>query len=255
MRSFGVIATAAVGLAVVGVGSPVARVQQRALDPTAVCTPDANWGTLHPEFVPKLLALINAHRAAMGIDRLRIAPELTASAVWKARHMAAYAYLEVDDPAPPVARTFVDRLTACGYSGSVAFENIAEAYRDAESVTQAWLDDPRSRASIGNRDYGITGMAVAASATGVLYWVQDLGAAPAAPGLASRCHVPSVVGKTVAAAKRALLRARCTLGAVVRVRRHDVRRGRVVAQRPRAGTTLRPGGRVDLVVSRGCGRA
>lgn len=255
MKSSSVIAIGALVLVLVGIASPAARRQQRALDPTAVCTPDPSWGTLHQELVPDLLARVNAHRAALGIGRLAISPELTASAVWKARHMAAYTYLDVDDPAPPVKRTFLDRLTACGYSGLIAFENIAEGYPDAESVTQAWLNDPESRASIDHPGFGITGIAAAMSASGVLYWVEEFGAAPAPPATDSRCHVPSLVGKTLVAAKRALGRAHCTLGTVVRVRWRHVRRGRVIAQAPHSGQTLKPRGKVDLIVSSGRRRA
>lgn len=63
------------------------------------------------------------------------------------------------------------------------------------------------------------------------------------------CRVPNVVGLRLAAAKRAVRRARCRVGRVVKA---DSNRpsGVVAAQRPRAGRALLEGGRVNLTVSR-----
>jgi beta-lactam-binding protein with PASTA domain len=65
------------------------------------------------------------------------------------------------------------------------------------------------------------------------------------------CHVPRVAGRTLPAARRALVRARCRVGYIRYVSSRTVARGRVVSQRPRAGARLRVGARVALVVSRG----
>jgi subtilase family serine protease len=64
------------------------------------------------------------------------------------------------------------------------------------------------------------------------------------------CLVPKVKGKTLAAAKRALARAHCKVGKVTR-KFSKVRRGRVISQRPRPGTSLAAGARVNLVISKG----
>lgn len=65
-----------------------------------------------------------------------------------------------------------------------------------------------------------------------------------------RCVVPRLGLRTVAAARRALTRARCRLGRVRRARSR-VRRGRIIAQSRRAGRRLPVGTRVSVVVSRG----
>ena len=72
---------------------------------TGDCTPAASWPAANGRLASQVLTLVNQHRAAMGLGQLVISPTLSASAVWKARHMAAYNYMAHDDPAPPVART------------------------------------------------------------------------------------------------------------------------------------------------------
>jgi uncharacterized repeat protein (TIGR01451 family) len=65
------------------------------------------------------------------------------------------------------------------------------------------------------------------------------------------CIVPRLHGKTLAAARRALARAHCALGAVKAAYSTAVGRGRVVAQRPAPRKHLRYHGKVSVVVSRG----
>jgi PASTA domain/Copper binding proteins, plastocyanin/azurin family len=65
-----------------------------------------------------------------------------------------------------------------------------------------------------------------------------------------RCVVPRVVGRPLARARRMLVGARCRTGKVSR-RFSLARRGRVLAQHPRAGARRPVGTRVNLVVSRG----
>jgi hypothetical protein len=71
-----------------------------------------------------------------------------------------------------------------------------------------------------------------------------------APPPPTKCRVPRVVGKTLAAATRAIAAAHCRVGRVRRAYSTRVR-GRVVSQSPRVGRTLARGARVSLVVSRG----
>jgi Lamin Tail Domain/PASTA domain len=68
---------------------------------------------------------------------------------------------------------------------------------------------------------------------------------------ARRCVVPNVVGRRLPAARVAIARARCRTGAVRRAYSRNVRRGFVIRQAPRPRTRLRPGARVNLIVSRG----
>jgi uncharacterized protein YkwD len=142
---------------------------------TRDCTAGADWGTARQSLAPAVLNLVNAHRAALGLSKLRSSPTLTASALWKARHMAKYGYFAHDDPAPPVARSAFQRMTACGYAGPSEGENIADGFRTPESVMTAWLNSPGHRANLENPTWAVIGIGVAQSASGVVYWVQDFG--------------------------------------------------------------------------------
>jgi FG-GAP-like repeat/FG-GAP repeat/PASTA domain len=63
--------------------------------------------------------------------------------------------------------------------------------------------------------------------------------------------VTIVAGEKLPAAKRTLARANCRVGKIRRSYSKIVRRGRVIAQKPKFGTVLLGGGKVNLVVSRG----
>jgi len=62
------------------------------------------------------------------------------------------------------------------------------------------------------------------------------------------CVVPRLRGKRLRAAKKALRRHGCGLGRVRKRRHATVKSGRVKRQRPRAGTVLRPGGKVRVTL-------
>jgi uncharacterized protein YkwD len=138
------------------------------------CTPSATWPANHTDLADQVVTLVNAHRATLGLSALVVSPTLTAAATWKARHMAAYRYMDHPDPGPPVARTLPQRLAACGYSQATWGENIASGYATAQAVFSAWLNSPGHRANIERADFRATGVA-AAGAT--MYWSQTFGLA------------------------------------------------------------------------------
>jgi hypothetical protein len=65
------------------------------------------------------------------------------------------------------------------------------------------------------------------------------------------CTVPNVKGKMLPRAKRVIARARCRLGKVRWAYSKIVKRGRVMSEKPKPGTVLPKGGKVNLAVSRG----
>jgi len=64
------------------------------------------------------------------------------------------------------------------------------------------------------------------------------------------CLVPKLKGKTLAGAKSALTQANCKVGKVTR-KYAKAKKGRVISQRPKPGTNLAAGAKVNLVVSKG----
>lgn len=70
-------------------------------------------------------------------------------------------------------------------------------------------------------------------------------------GSSPRCLVPKVKGKTLAAAKSAVVKAHCAVGKVSRARSKRIKKGHVISQSPSAGRSLLSGSKVKLVVSKG----
>jgi uncharacterized delta-60 repeat protein len=65
------------------------------------------------------------------------------------------------------------------------------------------------------------------------------------------CVVPSVKGKTLAAARRAIGNAHCSVGKVTKAFSSKVKKGRVISQKPGPGKKLAAGSKVKLTVSKG----
>jgi uncharacterized protein YkwD len=160
------LAACAAALVLVPLGSPAAVVGD--------CTPSAGFRPANTAYADAVIRLVNQHRATLGLRALKVSSTLTASAVWKARHMATYGYMAHDDPAPPVARTAADRVAACGYDGGWG-ENIAVGFPTPAAVLAAWLQSPGHRANIENPAYVVTGAGASAAANGAMLWTQDFG--------------------------------------------------------------------------------
>jgi serine protease AprX len=68
---------------------------------------------------------------------------------------------------------------------------------------------------------------------------------------AKTCTVPQLKGKLLAQARRAIIRARCSVGSVTGAYSGSVKKGRVVSQRPVASARRAAGVKVNLIVSKG----
>ncbi|MDP8910958.1 MAG: CAP domain-containing protein, partial [Actinomycetota bacterium] len=140
------------------------------------CNPGADWGTLNGTYASDVVRLVNQHRQGKGLVTLQVSPTLTNAAAWKALHMAKYAYMSHDDPAPPIARTAWERIQACGYPSNAGWgENIAYGYRTPPDVVNAWLNSSGHRANIENASFRAIGVGAAASSGGTMYWAQEFG--------------------------------------------------------------------------------
>jgi hypothetical protein len=71
------------------------------------------------------------------------------------------------------------------------------------------------------------------------------------PAAQAKCTVPKVKGKTLAAAKTAIARGKCSLGTVRKAYSATMKKGRVISQKPAPGTKRAKGAKVSLVVSKG----
>jgi uncharacterized protein YkwD len=89
--------------------------------------------------------------------------------------MAASGRFAHEDTAPPVSRSAYRRALDCGYDGGFWGENIAVSYLSPKAVVAGWLASPGHRANIENPAYTVTGVGVAASPSGRLYWTQSFG--------------------------------------------------------------------------------
>jgi uncharacterized protein YkwD len=154
------------------------------------CTPAASWPADRADLAAQVVALVNAHRAQLGLTPLVVSPTLTATAQWKARNMAAFRYLDHDDPAPD-ARTADERIAACGYHSTGWGENIAFGYATAQAVVDAWLASPEHRANIERPEFRATGAGAAGLPT---YWAQSFGVTADAGSV-----VPAAVAPTTPA--------------------------------------------------------
>jgi uncharacterized protein YkwD len=146
----------------------------RALGATASCTPGATWPASNASLAAQVVALVNQHRASLGLAGLTSDATLSDSAAWKASHMATYGYFAHDDPAPPVARDPFTRMTDCGYAaGGTLGENIAFGQSSPSDVMTAWINSPDHRQNLENPSFRSIGVGATADASGRIYWVQD----------------------------------------------------------------------------------
>lgn len=219
------------------------------------CTPQANWPAARPKLAEAVVSLINAHRTSLGLRALVVSPALTASATWKARHMAEYQYMGHDDPAPPVARAWYQRIAACGFAGA-AGENLAAGFPSAGAAVQAWLADPPHKANLESTSWNLTGVGVAESANGMVFWAQDFGrgnvGAVDKTSAGPRCVVPNVFSLPFARAAAKVRAAGCSVHRrSAYVTGLDVRVGAVAWQSPRQHVTMPHGAVVTLAVRAG----
>jgi uncharacterized protein YkwD len=154
------------------------------------CLPAASWPADRADLAAQVVTLVNAHRAQLGLQALVVSPTLSAAATWKARHMAAYRYMDHDDPGPPAARTADERLAACGYPQAQWGEDLASGYASAQAVVDGWLSSPEHRANIERPEFRATGVGAAGAP---MYWAQSFGAVVDAGSI-----VPSLVAPAAA---------------------------------------------------------
>lgn len=115
------------------------------------------------------LALVNQYRAKAGCSWLRVVAPLQSPAGQQSRDQAARDRLGHVGADGSTSR---DRLSDLGYSQWA--ENIAQ-FPSAQQAVNFWSTSPAHRASMLNCAFRDTGLAVARSNSGRLYWTQTFG--------------------------------------------------------------------------------
>ncbi len=119
--------------------------------------------------------LINTYRVQKGRPALKLSVKLTRSSEWMAAAMARNDNLDHVDS---LGRTFMRRISAFGYTGSVRGENIAGGTDgSAAAMFNMWKSSAVHRKNMLNKRYKVIGIGRSYGADTMLgwYWTTDFG--------------------------------------------------------------------------------
>lgn len=122
----------------------------------------------------RIFDLINAERRHQGLRPLVFSAQLNQMARIQAQNMAYYQKMAHVIPNATLP-TLGDRAHYVGYSFGRIAENVALGYPNAETVVEGWMNSRGHRQNILDAGVVETGIAVARSATGGLYYCQVFG--------------------------------------------------------------------------------
>src|SRR4051812_29412881 len=122
----------------------------------------------------RIFDLINAERRHQGLPALVYNPQLDRMAKIQARNMARFQKMAHVIPNADLP-TLVDRSRYVGYPYGRLAENVALGYPNAETVVEGWMNSRGHRANILNQDVVETGIGIARSTAGGLYYCQVFG--------------------------------------------------------------------------------
>ncbi len=148
----------------------------------------------------QFLALINNYRESQGLNDLVPQDNLNAAADWYATDMATKNYYGGDQycaqfnetaHCDSLGRMPGARLSDFGYPPSIAGENIAAGFDDAQSVFDAWKASPAHNANMLDPNYAAIGIGWACNSQSDYgcYWVTDFGSYAGPPS--SNAPTPS----------------------------------------------------------------
>jgi uncharacterized protein YkwD len=122
----------------------------------------------------RIFGLINAERRRQGLRDLVYNEQLDQMAVIQARNMAYFQKMSHVLPQSSLP-TLGDRARYVAYPFGRLAENVALGYPNAEAVVEGWMTSKGHRANILNSDVVETGIAIARSSAGGLYYCQVFG--------------------------------------------------------------------------------
>ena len=122
----------------------------------------------------RIFRLVNAERRRQGLPDLAYNPQLDRMARIQAENMARFQKMAHVLPEATLP-ALTDRARAAEYPYARLAENVALGYPSAETVVQGWMASKGHRANILNREVEETGIAIARSSAGGLYYCQVFG--------------------------------------------------------------------------------
>ena len=122
----------------------------------------------------RIFDLINAQRQHQGLRPLVYNPQLDRMAKIHAENMARFQKMAhtIPDASLP---TLGDRARYVGYVYGRLAENVALGYPNAETVVDGWMNSSGHRRNILDREVGETGIGIARSSAGGVYYCQVFG--------------------------------------------------------------------------------
>src|SRR3954463_2132211 len=122
----------------------------------------------------RIFDLINAERVRRGIPALAYNPQLDQMAKIQAAQMATFQKMAHVLPGAEMP-ALADRAHRVGYDYGHIAENVALGYPSAEAVVEGWMTSKGHRENILDRDVIETGIGMARSSAGGLYYCQVFG--------------------------------------------------------------------------------
>ena len=141
---------------------------------SADAAPARATGSAYGPTEARIFDLINAERRHQGLRPLVFNAQLNQMAKIQAQNMAYYQKMAHVLPNASLP-TIGDRAHYVGYSYGRLAENVALGYPNAETVVEGWMNSHGHRQNILDAGVVETGIAVARSATGGLYYCQVFG--------------------------------------------------------------------------------
>ena len=122
----------------------------------------------------RVFDLVNAERSHQGLPALVYNPQLDRMAKIQAQNMARFQKMAHVIPESSLP-TLSDRARDSGYLYARLAENVALGYPSAETVVEGWMASKGHRANILQHDVEETGIGIARSPAGGIYYCQVFG--------------------------------------------------------------------------------
>jgi uncharacterized protein YkwD len=142
--------------------------------PSTSSTSAASGTSRYSASESRIFDLINAERRSQGLPPLVFNAQLDRMAKIQAENMARFQKMAHSLPESSLPN-LADRAKYVGYTYGRIEENVALGYPNAESVVNGWMNSAGHRRNILDRDVVETGIGIARSSAGGLYYCQVFG--------------------------------------------------------------------------------